>query len=74
MKYFCSNCGSAQKELLRHQDLQLAQSKEIARLKALCQEPVVLTLNDVDIAETPHEYDAVVLAITLINKKLKERK
>ena len=54
------------KELLAHQDLQLSQSKEISRLKALCQEPVVLTLADVDIPETLHEYDAVVQALTAL--------
>ena len=46
LKSQLAHCEEVQKqqhkELLAHQDLQLSQSKEISRLKALCQEPVVI--------------------------------
>ena len=46
LKSQLAHCEEVQKqqhkELLAHQDLQLSQSKEISRLKAPCQEPVVI--------------------------------
>lgn len=76
-------------ELLAHQDLQLSQSKEIERLRALCQEPVVIQADElknlrnfryrfVTIGGSGDVNDAglsIYFEIaTAINAKLKERK
>ena len=57
-----------------HKDLYAYSEEEIARLKALCREPVVLNTGDVDIPEWIYEYDWVVLTLTAVNKKLEQRK
>ena len=48
--------------------------EEIARLKALCKKPVVLTLADVDLPLSTQEKRAMLATAAAVNSKLKERK